>query len=72
MIAIDEIQQMPLHEKLVVMEAIWSDISRVEASIDVPQWHRDLLDEREALISEGKAQFTEWDDAKEQIEAATR
>ena len=62
---------MPLHEKLQVMEAIWDDISRAETNLEVAQWHKDLLDERERLIAEGKAQFLEWDEAKKKIKEAT-
>ena len=62
---------MPLHEKLLVMEAIWDDISRDEENLEVPQWHKDVLDERERLIREGKAQFLDWEEAKKQIKEAT-
>ena len=60
----------PFHEKLLVMEAIWEEISREEEKLEMPQWHKDILDERERLISEGKAQFIDWEDAKKQIKEA--
>ena len=72
MIALEEIHQMPLHEKLLVMEAIWSDLSRNESDIEVPQWHADLLDEREHFVVTGKAVFIDWEDAKKQIPEAIR
>ena len=53
------------------MEAIWDDISREEENLDVPQWHKDTLDERERLIAEGQAQFVDWEEAKRQIKEAT-
>ena len=61
---------MPLHEKLLVLEAIWEDICREEKNLEVPQWHKDLLDERERLVKEGKAQFVVWEEAKRQIKEA--
>ena len=70
MTALEEIHKMPLREKLLVMEAIWDDISREEENLEVPQWHKDILDERERLIAEGKAKFIDWDDAKNQIREA--
>lgn len=70
MIALGEIHNMPFHEKLLVMEAIWDDISREEEKLAVPQWHKDILDEREQLISEGKAKFIDWEEAKRQINEA--
>jgi hypothetical protein len=72
MIALEEIYQLSLREKLLVMEAIWEDISRDEQKLEVPQWHKELLDERERLLAEGKAQFVEWEDAKRQIDEATQ
>lgn len=70
MSTLEQIHQMPLHEKLLVMEAIWQDISREEQTLEVPQWHKDILDERDRLIAEGKAQFIDWEDAKKQIREA--
>ena len=72
MIALEPIHQLPLREKLLVMEAIWDDISRLEQELEVPQWHKDLLDERERLLAEGKAQFVDWEEAKRQINEATQ
>ena len=72
MIALEQIHQLPLHEKLLVMEAIWDDISGEEQNLEVPQWHKEVLDERERLLAEGKAQFVDWEDAKRQIDEATQ
>jgi hypothetical protein len=72
MIALEQIHQLPLREKLLVMEAIWDDISREEQNLEVPQWHKEVLDERERLLAEGKAQFVDWEDAKRQINEATQ
>ena len=72
MIALEEIYQLSLREKLLVMEAIWEDISRDEQKLEVPQWHKEVLDERERLLAEGKAQFLEWEDAKRQIDEAAQ
>lgn len=59
---------MPLAEKLALMEAIWDELSDQQSQIEVPQWHKDLLDTRETLVREGKANFIDWSTAKEQIE----
>ena len=72
MTVIEQIYKMPLHEKLLAMEALWDDISRVEAVLEVPQWHKDILDDRERLIAEGKARFIDWEDAKKQIRQAVQ
>ena len=72
MTVMEQIYKMPLHEKLLAMEALWDDISREEAVLEVPQWHKDILDDRERLIAEGKARFIDWEDAKKQIRHAVQ
>ncbi len=52
------------------MEVLWDGIAPAEAELEVPQWHRDLLDEREQLVREGKASFIDWESAKRQIKDA--
>ena len=54
------------------MEAIWDDISSVEENLEIPQWHKDILNEREQLIADGKARFIDWEEAKEQIKQAVK
>ena len=71
MIALEQIRQMPLHEKIAVMEAIWEDLSAEESTVEVPQWHQELLDAREHLLTDGKAHFLDWEEAKKQIQKAT-
>ena len=71
MIAMEEIRHMPLHEKIAIMEAIWADLSSEESGVEVPPWHKELLDDRERLVAEGKAHFIDWEVAKRQVQEAT-
>ncbi|MBK1816823.1 addiction module protein [Luteolibacter yonseiensis] len=70
MIALDELRELPLQEKMRMMEVLWESISPTEEELEVPQWHKAILDEREQLIREGKAKFTDWETAKERIRTA--
>ena len=72
MSVIEQIPQLTLQEKLIAMEAIWDDISSVEENLEIPQWHKDILNEREQLIADGKARFIDWEEAKEQIKQAVK
>lgn len=72
MIALDAIHQLPLKEKLFVMEALWDDLSQTEAGLPVPQWHQEILDEREAAITAGTAKFIDWETAKREILEAVK
>ena len=66
------VDQMSLEEKLRTMELLWENRSRREEGIPVPQWHKDLLDERERAVKEGRAQFITWESAKARIASETK
>ena len=66
-----DVKQMSLAEKLGLMEALWDELCRREEEIPVPNWHKELLDERQRQIEEGKAKFIDWETAKEHIAKRT-
>ena len=72
MIAQAEIRQMTLPEKFALLEAVWAEISTDPSQVEVPQWHKDLLDQRDLDLQEGRAVVLEWDEAKKQIDQAIR
>ena len=52
-----EISKMEKIEKLQTMEAIWDSLIHEGESIESPEWHRDILENRKKKIEEGKAVF---------------
>ena len=54
------------------MERLWTDLSRRPADISSPDWHGDILSEREAAVREGRTAFVEWDDAKKRLRELNR
>ena len=66
-----DLKKMSLGEKLGLMEALWNELCRREEEIPVPDWHKELLDQREREIEEGKAKFVDWETAKERIARRT-
>jgi putative addiction module component (TIGR02574 family) len=63
----DELKRMNLSEKLNLMEALWDELREAESELPVPDWHRQVLEERERQVSEGTAKFIPWEAAKERI-----
>ena len=63
---------MSLPEKLALLETVWAEISNDQGQVEVPQWHKDILDQRELALQEGQAVVLEWDEAKKQIDQAIR
>lgn len=72
MISLQALHELPLREKLFVMEALWDDLSAAEADLEVPAWQKEVLDVREEAIESGKAKFIDWDTAKADILKAVR
>ena len=72
MIAHAEIRQLTLPEKFALLETVWAEISIDSDHVEVPQWHKDILDQRELALQEGKVTVLEWEEAKKQIARATR
>jgi len=72
MIAQTEIRQMTLPEKFALLETVWAEILTDPSQVEVPQWHKDLLDQRDIALQEGRAVVLEWDEAKKQIDQAIR
>jgi putative addiction module component len=66
-----KIDQLTMAEKLRIMEELWDDLRTRADGVPVPQWHKDLLDERERLIETGEAQFDDWESAKKSITERT-
>jgi len=68
MIAQAELRQLPLVEKLALFELLWAEISNEPEQIDVPQWHKDILDERESAFQRGEIIAIDWQEAKKMIQ----
>jgi len=72
MIAQAEIRQMSFPEKVALLETVWAEIATDPERVEVPQWHKDILDQRDLALGEGRVVVLEWEDVKKQIEQATR
>ena len=40
-------------EKLAAMESLWEDLSRSPENIESPEWHKDVLDQRQRRVADG-------------------
>jgi putative addiction module component (TIGR02574 family) len=67
-----EIRQLPLPEKLALLEAVWAELASDPDTVEVPQWHKDILDERQNLLEQGSSQVFDWELAKKQINQRVR
>ena len=61
------LDKMSVEEKIQTMESLWDSLLHENSEIASPDWHREVLAEREAAIEQGKTQFEDWETAKEKI-----
>ena len=61
------IETFSIAEKLLLMERLWEDLSRRPSDVPIPDWHGDILAERQAAVREGRTSFVEWEAAKERL-----
>lgn len=59
---LDEILRLPPDQRLRLMEDIWESLATSPAEVPVPDWHRELLDER--LADPGEAATRTWDEVR--------
>lgn len=62
------LDQMTVEEKLGLIERIWEDLRAKEDQIPVPEWHLEILRERQQLVAEGKAEFVDLDAFKKLVD----
>jgi hypothetical protein len=63
---------MTVEEKLRAMEDIWADLRRQPDEIPSPNWHREVLTDRERKRKDGSSVYEDWTVAKERIRNKTR
>jgi hypothetical protein len=66
------LDQMTTREKLAAMEALWEDLSRSPEAIESPEWHKEVLEERQRRLADGTHQFEDWERAKAKIREKLR
>lgn len=55
------LDKMTIEQKLQALEELTIDLHKNEALIPTPDWHLDVLREREQLVKEGKAEYVDLD-----------
>jgi hypothetical protein len=54
-------------DKLRLMEALWQDLSADDSQVISPDWHGEVLAERDRLIASGEEKPLDWEIAKKQL-----
>lgn len=62
-----DLREVTTPDKLRFMEALWQNLSTTAEEIVSPQWHGEVLAERDRLIESGEETFIDWETAKKQL-----
>jgi len=68
-----DLTRMPIDEKLRLMESLWDSLcGQAPAELEMPTWHKEVLDERLLRLASGEDSVTPWAEAKERIRGRTK
>jgi putative addiction module component (TIGR02574 family) len=62
---IAELHRLSKQEKIELVQMLWEDIAHDIDFNDLPEDHKAILEERLALMKQGKAEFKSWEDVQE-------
>lgn len=65
--AIIQIDQLTVTEKIQVMESLWDSLCAHSENIASPSWHGQVLLEREDSLNNQADGFVDWEEAKRAI-----
>ena len=54
-------------QKLNLLEMLWDDLARENKVFKSPDWHKEILQDREQALSSGAVKVSDWEEAKERI-----
>jgi hypothetical protein len=62
-----DLQEMTTPDKLRLMEELWQNLSMTDSEVSSPEWHGQVLAERDRLIDSGEETFIDWATAKKRL-----
>ena len=63
--SIDEIKQLNVKDRIILLNDIWESLESQNSSIDSPQWHKIILEERVSKIKNNEAIFISLEELKD-------
>lgn len=68
---IPSIDEMTPGQRAELMEELWKAMSQQPDEVTSPDWHQDVLEERERAFASGEIEFMDWNEAKAFIRQKT-
>jgi len=67
--SIDEIKQLDITERIILVEEIWDSIAKEQEHISLSAYEKEILDVRLASLENGTDTLMSWDELKSKIRA---
>ncbi len=65
--SIDEIKQLDIAERIILVEEIWDSIAKEQESVSLSEYEKNVLDARLASLENNPDTLTTWDEIKNRI-----
>ena len=65
--ALEELETLPVPERVQLVEDLWDSIARSNAEIPIPQWQKDELDRRKTNYLRNPYSGRTWDQVRQDI-----
>jgi hypothetical protein len=62
-----QLHEMSYSEKLELFNALCDDLAKMEEQLPPPDWHKEILEERERRIETGEEPSIDWETAKKEL-----
>lgn len=66
-INLDRVLELPIAERIKLVEAIWDSVAQDTADVELPAWQADELDRRMADFEHSPAEGVPWIEVKRRI-----
>ncbi len=61
------IAEMPIEERIKLVEAIWDSIAEMPEAVEIPDWHKEELKKRLEDYSTNPEEGSSWKDVKKRL-----
>ena len=66
-ISASEIAEMPIQQRIQLVEDIWDSIAEMPEAVEIPEWHRRELEKRLEAYHANPDEGSPWQDVKKRI-----
>jgi putative addiction module component (TIGR02574 family) len=67
--SIDEIKQLDITERILLVEEIWDSIAKEQDHLGLSEYEKEILDTRLTSLEDEDTTLISWDEIKEKIKA---